>query len=117
MRGGDDADPGSNRMPPIFPLLLGTSERRSHDYQRCGTTSLFAARNLANGEVVGSLRWHPRTQKIKQFLEQLEAKVSATAEAHLVLDKYAAPQNLPIQRWRIRHSCFHRCFTPTSSSC
>jgi transposase len=105
-----------NRMQPIFPLLPGTPERRSHDYQRHGTTSLFAALNLATGEVVGSLRKRHRTQEFQQFLEQLDATVPADLAVHLVLDNYATHKSPPIQRWLQRHPRFALHFIPTGSS-
>jgi transposase len=105
-----------NRVQPIFPLLPGTPERRSHDYARHGTTSLFAALNLTTGEVVGSLRRHHRTQEFKQFLEQLEATVPEDLAVHLVLDNYATHKSSPIQRWLVRHPRFTLHFIPTGSS-
>ena len=105
-----------NRMQPILPLLPGTPERRSHDYQRHGTTSLFAALNLQSGEIVGSLHRHHRTQEFKQFLEQLDAAVPADLGVHLVLDNYATHKAPPIQRWLVKHPRFVLHFTPTSSS-
>jgi len=105
-----------NRRQPIFPLLPGTPERRSHDYQRHGTTSLFAALNLATGEVVGSLRKRHRTQEFKQFLEQLDATVPPDLAVHLILDNYATHKSPPIQRWLVRHPRFALHFIPTGSS-
>ena len=105
-----------NRMQPIFPLLPGTPERRSHDYERHGTTSLFAALNYDTGEVVGSLRRHHRTQEFKQFLEQLDATVPPDLAVHLVLDNYATHKSPPIQRWLLRHPRFTLHFIPTGSS-
>jgi transposase len=105
-----------NRVQPIFPLLPGTPERRSHDYARHGTTSLFAALNLATGEVVGSLRRRHRTHEFKQFLEQLDATVPPALAVHLVLDNYATHKSPPIQRWLVRHPRFTLHFIPTGSS-
>ena len=105
-----------NRMQPILPLLPGTPERRRHDYQRHGTTSLFAALNLQTGEIVGSLHRHHRTQDVKQFLDRIDAAVPADCTVHLVLDNYATHKAPPIHRWLVKHLRVALHFTPTSAS-
>ena len=71
------------------PILPGTPERRSHDYVRHGTTSLFAALDLVSGTVIGSLRRRHRASEFKAFLERIEAEVPDELAIHLVLDNYA----------------------------
>jgi len=105
-----------SRMQPIFPLLPGIPERRSHDYARHGTTSLFAALHYDTGEEVGSLRRRHRTQEFKQFLEPLDATAPPDPAVHLVLDNYATHKSPPIQRGVLRHPRFTLHFIPTGSS-
>ena len=105
-----------NRFQPILPMLLGTPERRSHDYVRHGTTSLFAALDLVSGKVIGSLRRRHRASEFKAFLERIDAEVPDDLAIHLVLDNYATHKTPAIHRWLLRHPRFHLHFTPTSGS-
>ena len=105
-----------NRQPPVLPLLPGTPARRSPDYQRHGTPSLFAALNLQTGEVGGSLRHRHRTQAFQAFLDRLDTTVPADLAVHLVLDNYATHKAPPVQRRLVKHPRFARHFTPTSAS-
>ena len=105
-----------NRQQPVLPLMPGTPARRSHDYQRHGTTSLFAALNLQTGEVVGSLRHRHRTQEFQAFLDRLDTTVPADLAVHLVLDNYATHKAPPVQRRLVKHPRFALHFTPTSAS-
>jgi transposase len=105
-----------NRFAPILPLMPGTPERRSHDYVRHGTTSLFAALDMASGKVIGSLRRRHRATEFKKFLIQIDEEVPAHLDVHLVLDNYATHKTPEIQRWLLRHPRFHLHFTPTSGS-
>ncbi len=105
-----------NRFQPILPMLLGTPERRSHDYVRHGTTSLFAALEVATGTVIGSLRRRHRASEFKAFLERIEAAVPDDLAVHLVLDNYATHKTPAIKRWLLRHPRFHLHFTPTGAS-
>jgi transposase len=104
------------RFSPILPMLVGTPERRSHDYVRHGTTSLFAALELATGKVIGSLRRHHRASEFKKFLERIDAEVPEGLAIHLVLDDYATHKTPAIKRWLLRHPRFHLHFTPTGAS-
>lgn len=105
-----------NRFQPILPMLLGTPERRSHDYVRHGTTSLFAALNTVSGRVIGSLRRRHRASEFKAFLERIDATVPDDLAIHLVLDNYATHKTPAIKRWLLRHPRVHLHFTPTGAS-
>ena len=105
-----------NRFQPILPMMPGTPERRSHDYTRHGTTSLFAALDMASGKVIGSLRQHHRATEFKKFLIQIDQEVPAELDVHLILDNYATHKTPAIKRWLVRHPRFHLHFTPTSGS-
>ena len=104
------------RFQPILPMLLGTPERRSHDYVRHGTTSLFAALDTLTGKVIGSLRRRHRASEFKRFLVQIDAEVPDDLAVHLILDNYATHKTPAIKRWLLRHPRFHLHFTPTGAS-
>ena len=105
-----------NRFQPILPMMPGTPERRSHDYVRHGTTSLFAALDMASGKVIGSLRQHHRATEFKRFLIQIDKEVPTELDVHLIWDNYATHKTPEIKRWLLRHPRFHLHFTPTSGS-
>ncbi len=105
-----------NRFQPILPMMPATPERRSHDYVRHGTTSLFAALDMASGKVIGSLRQQHRAAEFKKFLIQIDEEVPAELSVHLILDNYATHKTPEIRRWLLRHPRFHLHFTPTSGS-
>lgn len=105
-----------NRSQPILPMLPGTPERRSHDYLRHGITSLFAALDMATGQVIGSIHRRHRAREFKKFLERLDKEVPAELDVHLILDNYGTHKTPDIQRWLLRHPRFHLHFTPTGSS-
>jgi len=105
-----------NRFQPILPMMPGTPERRSHDYVRHGTTSLFAALDMASGKVIGSLHQQHRAIEFKKFLVQIDSEVPGDLEVHLILDNYATHKTPEIKRWLLRHPRFHLHFTPTSGS-
>jgi transposase len=105
-----------NRYQPILPMMPGTPERRSHDYERHGTTSLFAALDMASGKVIGSLHRRHRAVEFRKFLETIDAEVPADLSVHLILDNYATHKTPAIQRWLLRHPRFELHFTPTSGS-
>jgi transposase/transposase-like protein len=105
-----------NRFQPILPMMPGTPERRSHDYVRHGTTSLFAALDMASGKVIGSLHRRHRAAEFKKFLERINAEVPDDLDVHLILDNYATHKTPDIHRWLLRHPRFHLHFTPTSGS-
>jgi transposase len=105
-----------NRFQPILPMMPGTPERRSHDYVRHGTTSLFAALDMATGKVIGSLHRRHRASEFKKFLIRIDDEVPDDLEVHLILDNYATHKTPDIHRWLLRHPRFHLHFTPTSGS-
>jgi transposase len=105
-----------NRFQPVLPMLVGTPERRSHDYVRHGTTSLFAALDTMNGTIISSLHKRHRAIEFNRFLERIDAEVPPDLDVHLVLDNYATHKTPTIKRWLLRHRRFHLHFTPTGSS-
>ena len=105
-----------DRSQPVLPMMPGMPERRSHDYVRHGTTSLFAAFNIADGRVISSLHRRHRATEFKKFLVRIDKAVPADLDVHLVCDNLATHKTPAIQQWLARHPRFHLHFTPTSSS-
>jgi transposase len=105
-----------DRTQPLLPLAPGVAERRTHDYERHGTTSLFAALDLATGRVIGELHRRHRSQEFLAFLRTIEANVPAKLDVHLVLDNYGTHKTPSVKAWFARHPRFHLHFTPTSGS-
>ncbi len=105
-----------DRSQPILPMLPGVPERATHDYKRSGTSSLFAALDIASGKVIGSLHARHRTIEFKKFLNQIDATVPADLDVHLILDNYTTHKTKAIQRWLLAHPRFHLHFTPTGAS-
>lgn len=105
-----------NRTQPVLPMQPGQAERRSHDYQRHGTTSLFAALDVATGNVVGKCFDRHRAREFKKFLDHLDAQLPGEEEVHIVLDNYATHKTPAIRRWFTRHPRYHLHFTPTHAS-
>jgi transposase len=105
-----------NRTQPVFPMLPGTPARASHDYVRHGTSSLYAALDVATGKVIGSLHARHRSQEFLAFLKKIDAEVPADLDCHIVLDNASTHKTSAIKRWLIAHPRFVLHFTPTSSS-
>lgn len=105
-----------DRTQPILPLAPGLPERRTHDYMRHGTTTLFAALDVATGEVIGQLHRRHRSSEFLKFLRTIEASVPNDLDIHLVMDNYGTHKTLTIRNWFARHPRFHVHFTPTSAS-
>jgi len=105
-----------DRTQPMLPLTFGVAERRSHDYVRHGTTTLFAALDLATGHVIGELHRRHRTTEFLKFLRTIEDTVPPELDIHLVMDNYGTHKTLSVRNWFARHPRFHLHFTPTSSS-
>jgi transposase len=105
-----------DRTQPILPLAPGIPERRTHDYMRHGTTTLFAALDIASGEVIGELHRRHRSTEFLQFLRTIEARVPAALDVHLIMDNYGTHKTASIKAWFARHPRFHVHFTPTSAS-
>ena len=105
-----------DRTQPILPLLPGVPERRSHDYKRAGTSSLYAALDLSTGKVLGALHRRHRAIEFKKFLQLIDREVPAHLDVHLVLDNSSTHKTPAIKRWLVAHPRFVLHFTPTSSS-
>ncbi|MFH5804654.1 IS630 family transposase [Alienimonas sp. DA493] len=107
-----------DRSQPVLPMTPGRPERRTHDYFRHGTTSLFAALNVKTGEVFGRCRRRHRAQDFLSFLRQLDAFAERApgTEIHLVLDNYATHKTPAVKRWFARRPHYRLHFTPTGAS-
>jgi transposase len=105
-----------DRTQPLLPLSFGVAERRSHDYMRHGTTTLFAALDLATGKVIGELHRRHRSAEFLQFLRTIDQRVPERLEIHLVMDNYGTHKTPAVKAWFARHPRFHLHFTPTSGS-
>jgi transposase len=108
--------PGAGRSQPVLPMLPGTPERRTHDYVGHGVTSLFAALDVASGQVIGSLHRRHRSTEFRRFLTKLDNEVPEDLDVDLVCDNYATHTTDTIQRWLATHPRFQVHFVPTSSS-
>ena len=105
-----------DRTQPMLPMRPGQVERRTHDYVRHGTSSLFAALDVKAGTVIGACYRRHRAREFKRFLEQIEEEVPQHQEVHVVLDNASTHKTAAIQRWLLRHPRYHLHFTPTSAS-
>ena len=105
-----------DRSQPVLPMMPGMPERRTHDYVRHGTTSMFAAFNIADGTVITELHRKHRAIEFKKFLVAIDKAVPAGLEVHLVCDNLATHKTPLIHEWLARHPRFHVHFTPTGSS-
>jgi len=105
-----------DRAQPLLPMRPGQVERRSHDYVRHGTTSLFAALDVKTGEVIGRCQRRHRAIEFRKFLDTIDAAVPADLEIHIVLDNYATHKTPLIQRWLAKRPRYHLHFTPTGAS-
>lgn len=108
--------PERERTAPILPMLPGTPERATHDCKRSGTSSLYAALDIATGKVIGSLHSRHRAIEFKKFLQRLDREVPAELDVHLILDNASTHKTPAIQGWLAGHPRFVLHFTPTSSS-
>ncbi|GJO46723.1 hypothetical protein NJB1604_27180 [Mycobacterium marinum] len=105
-----------NRTQPVFPMLPGAPARASHDDVRHGTSSLYAALDLASGQVIGSLRARHRSQEFLAFLKKIDTEVPADIDVHLAFDNASTHKTPAVKRWLTAHPRFVVHFTPTSSS-
>jgi len=105
-----------DRTAPTLPMLPGTPERATHDYERNGTSSLYAALNVQSGEVIGSLHQRHRAVEFLKFLKTIDANVPEHLGVHLVLDNASSHKTPTVRRWLAQHPRFVLHFTPTSSS-
>ncbi len=105
-----------DRTRPILPMLPGTPQRATHDYKRHGTSSLYAALDLATGKVIGALHQRHRAIEFHKFLQTIDREVPEHLAVHLVLDNSSTHKTPKINRWLSQHPRFVLHFTPTSSS-
>lgn len=104
------------RAQPILPMDFGQPERRTHNYVRHGTLDLFAALNVATGEVLTRCAAQHRAQDFVAFLRDIDASVEPALDIHVVLDNLSAHKAPPVHRWLVRHPRVHFHFTPTYAS-
>src|SRR3989441_1229204 len=105
-----------DRTRPLLPMRPGIPARQTHDYIRHGTTSLFAALNVATGKVVGRCYRRHRHQELLKFLDQVDATLPPDGDVHVIMDNYGTHKVPKVARWFARHPRFHVHFTPTSAS-
>ena len=105
-----------DRTQPMLPMRPGQVERRTHDYKRHGTTSLFAALELKTSRVIGQLHRRHRSQEFRRFLDAIDANVPAELDVHIVLDNYGTHKTAIIRKWFAKRPRFHVHFTPTYGS-
>jgi transposase len=105
-----------DRSAPILPMMPGTPERRTHNYLRNGTTSLFAAFNIADGTVVTELRRRHRAVEYKKFLAAIDKATPQNLDVHVVCDNLATHKTPAVKAWLAAHPRFHIHFTPTGAS-
>src|SRR3954451_1587156 len=105
-----------DRTQPLLPMRPGQAERRSHDYKRHGTTSLFAALDVKTGKLIAECHRRHRSVEFRKFLDKIDPAVPAKFDVHLVLDNYATHKTRLIQRWLVKRPRFHLHFTPTGTS-
>ena len=104
------------RAQPILPMDLGMPERQTHNYIRRGTLDLFAALNVATGEVIAKTTRQHRATDFVAFLREIDGRVPPEWDVHVILDNLAAHKAPAVRRWSARHSRFHFHFVPTYSS-
>jgi transposase len=105
-----------DRTQPLLPLQPGQAERRTHDYKRHGTTSLFAALDLKTNRVIGQLHRRHRSLEFRQFLDEIEAQVPAELDVHMIMDNYGTHKTPLIRKWFAKRPRFQVHFTPTYGS-
>jgi len=105
-----------DRTAPVFPMMPGVPARASHDYKRAGTSSLYAALDIATGKVIGSVHARHRAIEFKKFLATIDREVPAEFDVHVVLDNASTHKTPAVKRWLAAHPRFVLHFTPTSSS-
>ena len=105
-----------DRSQPMLPMRPGQAARRTHDYTRHGTTSLFAALDVATGRVIGKCYPRHRATEFRKFLDEIEANVPQGLDVHLVMDNYATHKTPLIRAWLARRPRWYVHLTPTSSS-
>jgi transposase len=105
-----------DRTQPMLPMRPGQVERRTHDYKRNGTTSLFAALELKTNRVIGQMHRRHRSQEFRKFLDTIEANVPTDLDIHIIMDNYGTHKTASIRNWFAKRPRFHMHFTPTYGS-
>jgi transposase len=105
-----------DRTQPVLPMRPGQAERRTHDYKRHGTTSLFAALDVKAGTIVGKCMARHRASEFRKFLDEIERNVPANLDVHIIMDNYATHKTKPIRNWFAKRPRWNVHFTPTSAS-
>ena len=105
-----------DREQPVLPMMPGMPERRTHSYVRHGTTSLFAALDVASGFVIGKCYKRHRATEFLDFLKQIDANVPPDLDVHIIMDNYATHKTALVRSWLARRPHYHVHFTPTSAS-
>lgn len=105
-----------DRSQPLLPMRPGQVERRTHDYKRHGTASLFAALDVATGKLIGQCFPRHRSREFRKFLDRIEANVPDDLDIHVVMDNYATHKTKPIRNWFAKRPHWHVHFTPTGAS-
>lgn len=105
-----------DRTQPLLPMRPGQAERRTHDYKRHGTTSLFAALDVKAGTIVGKCMSRHRAQEFRRFLDTIEKNVPAEPDIHIVMDNASSHKTKMIRDWFAKRPRWHAHYTPTSAS-
>jgi transposase/AraC-like DNA-binding protein len=105
-----------DRTQPGLPLKKGRAGTMTHDYKRHGTTTLFAALDVATGKVIGQCMQRHRHQEWLRFLRTIDRKTPKSLDLHLIIDNYATHKHAAVTAWLEKHPRFHMHFTPTSGS-
>ncbi len=105
-----------DREQPVLPTMPGMPERRTHNYVRHGTTSLFAALDAATGFVIGKCYRRHRAREFLDFLKEIDARVPEDLDVHIVMDNYTTHKTASVKAWLARRPRYHAHFTPTSAS-
>src|SRR5882757_2218108 len=105
-----------DRTQPLLPLQPGQVERRTHDYKRHGTTTLFAALNAKTSEVITQFHQRHRSAQFREFLDLIDAQVPRRLDVHIIMDNYSTHKTALIQNWFAKRPRFHVHFTPTYGS-
>lgn len=105
-----------DRTQPLLPMRPGQVERRTHDYSRHGTTSLFAALDVKTGQVLGTCQRRHRSVEFRKFLDRIDTAIPSHLDIHIVMDNYATHKTPIIRSWLASHPRYYVHFTPTGSS-
>jgi len=105
-----------DRTQPVLPMRPGQAERRTYDYTRHGTTTLFAALDTKAGKVIGEFHQRHRAIEFRKFLNTIDAAVPVDLDVHMVMDNYSTHKTPAIRRWLVQHPRFHVHYTPTGTS-